>query len=77
MSLQIPIALEAFPGALTKLFKIAKIQLRNDFKNDPYADPLQADKQYVSVNSVELVTLGPSFVNGLFLFCVFLLLCFS
>ena len=68
MSLQIPIALEAFPGALTKLFKITKKQLQNDSKNDPYADPLQANKQYVSVNSVELVTLGPSAGNGLLFF---------
>ena len=68
MSLQIPIALEAFPGALTKLFKITKKQLQNDSTNDPYADPLQANKQYVSVNSVELVTLGPSAGNGLLFF---------
>ena len=68
MSLQIPIALEAFPGALTKLFKMTKTQLQNDSKNDPYADPLQANKQYVSVNSVESVTLGPSAGNGLLFF---------
>ena len=64
MSLQIPITLEAFPGALTKLFRITQ-KITNDSKNDPYTDPLQANKQYVSVNSVELVTLRPSAGNGL------------